>query len=103
MRRSLPLALVGLLMCTLVFSPAAAAPANGTVGNGSPGSCNEGNLNTALAAGGVITFNCGGPKTITLTSAKTVSLATTLDGGGIIILTGSLATRLFSVNANIAF
>jgi len=103
MHRSLPLGLAGLLMCIMIFSPAAAAPANGVVGNGTLVSCNEGNLNLALAAAGTITFNCGGPATITLTSRKTIGQNTTLDGGGIITLTGNLATSLFLVNPGIAF
>jgi len=70
---------------------ATAAPAGTVVG----GACTETNLNTALAAGGSITFNCGGPKTITLTSVKAIGQDTTLDGGSV-ITPRHLSTRLFS-------
>jgi hypothetical protein len=89
------------LLLALIAAPwvAIAAPAGGVVG----GACTESDLNTALAGGGIITFNCGGPKTIVLTSAKTISAATTLLGGDVITLTGGLATRLFSVSGGVTF
>ena len=40
----------------------------GVVGDGTPGSCSEATLTAALATGGTITFNCGGPKTILILS-----------------------------------
>ena len=46
--------------------PDASAPEGGPVGDGSPGSCDENALHTALAGGGAITFDCGGPKTIVI-------------------------------------
>jgi hypothetical protein len=75
---------------------APSAPAGGTVGSG-PGTCNEAALNTALAGGGTVTFNCGGPATILILSQKMITQSTTIDGGGIITITGGLATRLFLV------
>ncbi|CAG0937150.1 hypothetical protein TFLX_06061 [Thermoflexales bacterium] len=89
--------LVALLCASFSFaSPAYAA---GVVGDGTPGSCTEAALNTALAGGGTITFNCGEPKTITLTSAKTIAQDTIILGGNVITLTSNFATRLFSVNS----
>jgi predicted outer membrane repeat protein len=75
------------------------ARAGGVVGNGAPASCTEAALDAALADGGTVTFNCGGPKTILVLNMKTIAQATIIDGGGVITLTGGLATRLFWVNA----
>ncbi len=80
----------------LLLQPAYAA---GVVGTGSAASCNETNLNTALSGGGTVTFNCGGPATILITSQKTITQNTVIQGGGIITITGGLATRLFEVDA----
>lgn len=67
-----------------------------TVGSGTAASCTETALANALAKGGVIRFNCGGPATITLTSQKTLrtDVNTTLDGQGQITLDGGGTTRL---------
>jgi hypothetical protein len=52
------------------------------------------------AAGGTITFDCGGPATITLTTqqvfknTKNLSLVYTIDGGGNITLSGGGRTRI---------
>lgn len=63
--------------------------AAGVVGNGTPGSCTEAALDAALASGGLVTFNCGGaPLTITVTQAKLITQETTIDGGGLITLSG---------------
>jgi len=79
-------------------TPALAA-AGGVVGDGTPGSCTEAALDAALAGGGSITFNCGAsPVTITVTSAKNVTKSTSLDGGGLITLSGGGTTQLFVVN-----
>ena len=66
------------------------------VGSGTAASCTERALANALAKGGVIRFNCGGPATIKITSQKTLrtDVNTTLDGQGIITLDGQGATRL---------
>jgi len=81
-------------------SPAAVAvtvAAPVVVGTGSTASCTEAALTAALAAGGVVTFNCGGAATITLTSPKTIANTVTVDGGGTITLNGNHQTRIFSV------
>ncbi len=66
------------------------------VGSGTAASCTETALSNALAQGGVIRFNCGGPATIFLTSQKTLrtDVNTTLDGQGQITLDGGGKTRL---------
>lgn len=93
----------GLIASVVLFGLAQAVPEGGVVGNGTPGSCTEENLIAALSGGGTVTFNCGGPKIITLTSAKTIAQNTTIDGGNVITLTGNLSTRLFSVNNGVTF
>ncbi|MBE7556159.1 MAG: hypothetical protein HS126_34325 [Anaerolineales bacterium] len=92
---SLPL--VALLVAGLsLASPAYAA---GVVGNGAPGSCTEAALTTALAGGGTVSFNCGGPATILVLSEKVINQNTVIQGGGAITLSGGLASRLFRVVA----
>ncbi|MBE7471159.1 MAG: hypothetical protein DPW09_23600 [Anaerolineae bacterium] len=70
--------------------------AGGVVGTGSSASCTEAALVAKLAGGGTVTFNCGGAKTITLTSYKEIGDDTTINGGGLITLSGS-NTFLFQV------
>jgi uncharacterized repeat protein (TIGR01451 family) len=83
-------------LAALVCLPAVARGA-GIVGNGSPGSCTEAALNQALLGFGTVTFNCGGgPVVIPITSSKTLTATTTIDGTGQqITLDGGNATRLF--------
>lgn len=76
--------------------------ADAVVGTGSPGSCTEATLAaavaTANAGGGTITFNCGAaPHAILLTSEKQLADQVTVDGAGLITLSGGLATRHFRV------
>jgi predicted outer membrane repeat protein len=91
----------GLSVALLVASLSLASPvyAGGVVGNGTPGSCTEAALTTALAGGGTVTFNCGGLATILVLSEKNITQNTVINGGGVITLTGGLATRLFRVDA----
>ncbi len=75
-----------------------AARAAGTVGNGTAGSCTEGALNTALTGGGSVTFDCGGPATITFSATKSIATATTITGNATgVTLSGGGAVRLFNV------
>jgi uncharacterized repeat protein (TIGR01451 family) len=74
-------------------SPAGAA---GVVGSGTPASCTEAALNTALAGGGTVTFNCGGAVVIPITSTKALSKSTTIDGTGQqITFDGGGTTKMF--------
>ncbi len=80
------------------------ASADVVVGTGSAASCTEAAFGAAVAsvsaAGGKITFNCGGPTTITVTSQKLFqnlgnpNLVYEIDGGGIITLDGGATTRI---------
>jgi predicted outer membrane repeat protein len=65
------------------------------VGDGTAASCTEAALVAALAGGGLVTFNCGGPATIILSVEQDIQLDTTIDGGGLITLSGGDTTRLF--------
>jgi hypothetical protein len=72
------------------------------------GACTETQFDAALTTvqttgGGTITFACGGAKTITLTAQKNLIANTTLDGSGLITLSGGDATRLFFVNGGVRF
>ncbi len=81
----------------LALGAAQTARAAGVVGNGTPASCTEAALNAALSGGGSVTFSCGGgPVVIPITSTKTLTTTTTIDGvGQNVTLDGLGATRLF--------
>jgi sugar lactone lactonase YvrE len=68
------------------------------VGNGAPGSCTEAGFDAALAGGGTVAFNCGTGQ-INLSNTKTIAADTTIDGRGVITLSGQDARRLFIVQA----
>ena len=84
-------ALTGLSLIALTTS-ATPAHAAGVIGNGTPASCTEAAFDTARAAGGLVTFNCGpNPTIITLSAVKPIQTNTTVDGAGLITLVGSNA------------
>ena len=90
------------LLVTLIFqaaSPSLVYATGTTVGDGTPASCDEAALDAALAVGGSITFNCGGPATFLFTGTKAISTNTQIDGAGIITLSGGNSVRLFVVNS----
>lgn len=72
------------------------------IGTGTPASCTSEAVVAAVAAGGVITFDCGpGPVTITMTqTAKVVNTSpiVVLDGGGTVTLSGAGARRILYMN-----
>jgi predicted outer membrane repeat protein len=82
------------LMAGGLFGTPAHAVTNAVVGTGTAASCTESAFATALAAGGQITFNCGGPATIVFTSVKTLTSNAAIDGGGVITLSGGLASAI---------
>src|SRR5580692_3676644 len=71
---------------------------NHVIGVGTPASCTSAAVVRAVAAGGIITFNCGpGPVTITMTATATViktRALVVLDGGGLITLSGDGRRRI---------
>jgi hypothetical protein len=88
------------------FAAATSAPfdikAPVVVGTGTPASCTEATLASALAAGGNLTFSCGAsPVTITLTSQKTITVNTGLDGGSLVTLSGAGATPLLALGPGV--
>jgi hypothetical protein len=66
------------------------------VGQGDAGGCTEAALRAAVTAGGIVTFDCGGPATIAVSSeiAVPTDRDTTIDGGGMVTLDGGGATRI---------
>ena len=89
------------LLLLVVLGAKRPLSAAGVVGNGTPGSCTESALNSALSGGGSVTFNCGAnPVTITVTSQKTINADTTIDGGGLITISGGNNTRIFNIQNN---
>jgi hypothetical protein len=89
------MALGALLMAV---TPIAAA---GVVGTGTAASCDEAAFDAAFAGGGTVTFNCGpDPVTITFTTTKTLTADTTIDGGGLITLSGADTVRHFLTAGN---
>jgi hypothetical protein len=88
----------------LLPSSSRRALAGGVVGTGNPSTCTEGALDSALAGGGSVTFNCGAsPVTITVTSTKTIIHDTTIDGGGVVTISGGNSVGVFLVNAPVNF
>ena len=94
----------GLARVPLRSTPAAAA---GVVGTGTAASCTDAALDAAVAGGGLVTFDCGpAPVTIDIstgTGTKTISADTTIDGGGLIAISGGNHTRVFRVNSGVSF
>jgi hypothetical protein len=72
-----------------------------TVGDGTPGSCTSAALQSAVAGGGVVVFNCGAaPTTITVTSQIMIAAETVLDGGGLVTLSGGDSSRILYLDSN---
>ena len=76
------------------------------VGTGTAGSCTDAALNAALAGGGLVTFDCG-PALVTIdistgTGTKTIAADTSIDGGGVITISGGhRVPTIFSVNPGV--
>jgi len=71
---------------------------NHVIGNGTPASCTSAAVVRDVAAGGVITFNCG-PRPVTIVMTRTAEVIKTrrlvvLDGGGLITLSGGGRRRI---------
>jgi hypothetical protein len=71
---------------------------NHVIGNGRPASCTSAAVVGDVAAGGIITFNCG-PRPVTIVMTSTASVIKTrrlvvLDGGGLITLSGGRKRRI---------
>lgn len=84
-------------ICPPPIAPVDASSPDVIVGDGTPQSCTEAALADALGRGGVIIFRCGGPHTLVVTSEKTLTRSVTLDGGGLITLSGGGTTRILNI------
>ena len=96
-------AAIGGLLMVLVFAglrpgPAAAA---GTAEPATVYPCTPLGFNTAVAAGGSATFNCGSPTTITVTDRQNVPHDLSLDGNNNLILSGGTISGVFTVPTGI--
>lgn len=99
--------LSSLLALLFALALPAARADDAVVGSGGVASCTEAALDAALGQlypganfpGGNLTFNCGPlPATILLTSRKTLTGATIVDGGGLVTLDGQDSTGLFAIS-----
>ncbi|MBQ0905791.1 hypothetical protein [Micromonospora sp. U21] len=74
-----------------------------TIGTGTPASCTSAAVVKAVAAGGIITFNCG-PAPVTIKMAATAKVRNAngpkvvLDGGGRVTLSGQGQRRILYMN-----
>ncbi|MCY7402702.1 MAG: hypothetical protein LH477_17420 [Nocardioides sp.] len=76
--------------------------ADTVVGNGTPASCTSAKVVRAVAAGGLISFDCG-PQPVTIAMRKTAKVVNTsprvvLDGGGLVTLSGQGERRIVYMN-----
>ena len=73
------------------------------IGNGTPASCTSAAVVSAVALGGIITFDCG-PDPITITMAATAKIVNNtgpeivIDGGGKVTLSGGGVRRILYMN-----
>jgi hypothetical protein len=87
-------------VCAVPAAPVDVSKPTTVVGSGSAASCTPQALAAAVAAGGVITFNCGAaPVTITVNAELAVTKGTTIDGGGTITLDGGGTTRIIHLKS----
>jgi hypothetical protein len=75
---------------------------NHVIGNGTPASCTSAAVVRDVAAGGIISFNCG-PRPVTIVMTATAEVVKTrrlvvLDGGGLVTLSGAGKHRILSSN-----
>ncbi len=91
-----------LLCAVILIANVQAARAGVTCVVGTGASCTEAALDACLPGGadftGAVTFNCGpSPTTITVSSTKSISANTSIDGGGLVTLDGNHAVAVFLV------
>ncbi len=64
--------------------------------------CTESGLDAALNDGGTASFSCNAPTTVTISTTKKVTKSVTLDGGGLLTISGGNVTRIFSITEGIS-
>ncbi|HEY3802066.1 MAG TPA: choice-of-anchor Q domain-containing protein [Kofleriaceae bacterium] len=83
--------------CDAPVSPVDTSQPDHVVGSGDPSTCTEAALGSAIAAGGIITFDCGSAAAtiaITQTLELRTDVATTIDGGNLVTIDGGGAVRI---------
>ena len=89
----------GTSSCALPISAVKTAGNTNVVGYGTPASCTESAFAEAVAAGGVVTFNCGpAPYRLVLSSTKSITKDTVIDGGNLVTLDGGGQVRQLLLN-----
>ena len=87
-------------VCMVPAMPVDTSKPTTVVGTGNSGaSCTEAAFRAAVATGGIVTFNCGGSATITVTSEVPVATDTTIDGNGQITLSGGGMSRILHITS----
>jgi fibronectin type 3 domain-containing protein len=85
--------------CATPISVVNTAGNTNVVGDGTPASCTESAFEVAIAAGGVVTFNCGpSPYRLVLSSTKSITKNTVIDGGNLVTLDGGGQVRQLLLN-----
>ena len=83
--------------CDAATAPVDTSHPDHVVGTGDPSTCTEAALGSAIAAGGIITFDCGSAAavvTVTQTLELRTDVATTIDGGNLVTIDGGDAVRI---------
>jgi len=77
-------------------------PGVGVVGDGTANSCSEAAFDAQLADPTIdtIVFDCAGPATITVTSEKAIDRDLTIDGSGLVTLSGGGSTRILKLDSS---
>jgi hypothetical protein len=87
--------------CATPISAVNTAGNTNVVGDGTPASCTESAFEAAIAAGGIVTFQCGpSPYKLILSSTKSVTQDTVIDGGNLVTLDGGGQVRQLLLNTN---
>jgi len=89
-----------LLGLALTLTPVAAR-ADAVIGTGTPASCQSAqaatDLSNAVAAGGVISFNCGPDPVTIVANTNATDQAVVVNGGGLVTLDGDNLRQLFFI------
>jgi hypothetical protein len=87
--------------CATPISAVNTAGNMNVVGDGTPASCTESAFEAAVAAGGIVTFQCGpSPYKLVLSSTKSITKDTVIDGGNLVTLDGGGQVRQLLLNNN---
>jgi fibronectin type 3 domain-containing protein len=89
----------GTSSCAIPISVVKTAGNTNVVGDGTPASCTESAFEEAITAGGIVTFNCGSaPYRLVLSSTKSITKDTVIDGGNLVTLDGGGQVRQLLLN-----